>query len=253
MSNLHVRHELCVERGAKATCGSPSKPEHLAESSQRLRELSGSLGRVKLIWDSVPKTVLIVHKYNDEGLYEIIEEFCDWLIQSGFTVYVEDVLKLKMTARIESKLNYWNANFCCKHAEKIDFVVSLGGDGTVLKSAWLFQEIVPPIFPFYFGSLGFLTGLEYGNYKKILSNMDSGLTVNIRMRLECILIRNGSTVEEMRCKVLNEIVLDRGPTSSMCTLDVYGDESLLTTVQADGVVIATPTGSTAYSVIIIAY
>jgi NAD+ kinase len=152
-------------------------------------------------------------------------------------------------------------------------VITLGGDGTVLRASYLFQQASPPLLPFFFGSLGFLTVFRFENYQSVLDelNFESGL-FDIRMRLECSVeasIADGvdSPSESNRDKVetdratlekqwktvgvfhvLNEVLVDRGTTSAMCSLSVYGDGVLMTTIHADGIALATPTGSTAYSV-----
>lgn len=83
----------------------------------------------------------------------------------------------------EGQLRYWTPDLCTEHPELIDFVVTLGGDGTVLFASWLFQRIVPPVLPFSLGSLGFLTNFEFGQFKKVMESvLEDGIRVNMRMR-----------------------------------------------------------------------
>ncbi|KAI8975896.1 hypothetical protein BD414DRAFT_467649 [Trametes punicea] len=201
----------------------------------------------------------------------------------------------------EGQLRYWTAEMCSRSPHLFDFVVTLGGDGTVLFTSWLFQRIVPPVLPFALGSLGFLTNFDFANYQKVMDNaIDNGIRVNLRMRFTCtvyraispdknskafraikkgdtgeILMRNlerggwealesgiqtegkvGAKDKEIMCfstrpvecfEVLNDLVVDRGPSPYVSLLELFGDEHHLTTVQADGLCVATPTGSTAYS------
>ncbi|OSD01289.1 ATP-NAD kinase [Trametes coccinea BRFM310] len=201
----------------------------------------------------------------------------------------------------EGQLRYWTAEMCSRSPHLFDFVVTLGGDGTVLFTSWLFQRIVPPVLPFALGSLGFLTNFDFANYAKVMDNaIDNGIRVNLRMRFTCtvyraispdknskacraikkgdtgeILMRNverggwealesgmqtegkvGAKDKEIMCfstrpvecfEVLNDLVVDRGPSPYVSLLELFGDEHHLTTVQADGLCVATPTGSTAYS------
>jgi hypothetical protein len=75
-----------------------------------------------------------------------------------------------------------------------------------------------------------------------------GVMVTLRMRLECTIIRRGQDTPEQKYEVLNEVVLDRGSNSFLTNIECYISGRLITRVQADGIMLATPTGSTAYSV-----
>lgn len=126
---------------------------------------------------------------------------------------------------------------------------------------------MPPLITFRLGSLGFLAAHDFSGYKghldnvingyeemetcRITSSIDgstlSGVYITLRMRLQCQLYRNGKPVEDGRHDVLNEIVLSRGASPYLSKIEVYERDQLITKVQADGVMLATPTGSTAYS------
>ncbi|THG95211.1 hypothetical protein EW145_g7999, partial [Phellinidium pouzarii] len=205
----------------------------------------------------------------------------------------------------EGQLRYWTSDMCNKSPHLFDFVVTLGGDGTVLFTSWLFQRIVPPVLPFALGSLGFLTNFDFADHRAVMdSAIDNGIRVNLRMRFTCtvyravapepgkgrravkkadtgeIMMRNiekggwealeggwsesTGTKEGKKCgkdkeimcfttrpvesfEVLNDLVVDRGPSPYMSLLELFGDEHHMTTVQADGLTVSTPTGSTAYS------
>ncbi|KAF2658938.1 ATP-NAD kinase [Lophiostoma macrostomum CBS 122681] len=183
----------------------------------------------------------------------------------------------------KGRLRFWNNKLCAEKPQTFDIVLALGGDGTVLYASWLFQRIVPPVLAFSLGSLGFLTKFDYGQYPTTLTRAFSeGITVSLRLRFEATIMRsctdhapNSSTtpststpkhprdlVEELigeesedahthapesTHNILNEIVVDRGPNPTMSTIELFGDDEHFTTVQADGVCISTPTGSTAYN------
>ncbi|KAI9458554.1 ATP-NAD kinase [Russula earlei] len=205
----------------------------------------------------------------------------------------------------EGQLRYWTTDMCSRSPNLFDFVVTLGGDGTVLFTSWLFQRIVPPVLSFALGSLGFLTNFDFADYQATMdSALESGIRVNLRMRFTCtvyravkhesgrgrrkavkkaetgeIMMRNlekggweavecGYHADQMatggRCgkdkeimcfttrpvesfEVLNDLVIDRGPSPYVSMLELFGDEHHMTTVQGDGLTISTPTGSTAYS------
>ena len=142
-------------------------------------------------------------------------------------------------------------------ADIIDLIISLGGDGTVLYSAWLFQGVhVPLIIPIYLhGTLGFLTLFTDDKLVdcieqsiNLLTDLPSHLATHLRMRLRCCIHRQSCSGSIETYHVLNELVIDRGPNPFMVNLDIFGNEAFMTNVMADGIVVATPTGSTAYSV-----
>lgn len=154
-------------------------------------------------------------------------------------------------------LHFWTPDLCWTSPEKFDLVLTLGGDGTVLFTSWLFQRVVPPVLCFSLGSLGFLTNFDFSHHKSHLNAVmgDVGMRVNLRMRFTCTVFRKvrskgaeaGAVEEGEQFEVLNEVVIDRGPSPYVSNLELYADNELLTVVQADGCIFSTPTGSTAYS------
>ncbi|CAM9382497.1 unnamed protein product [Ascophyllum nodosum] len=139
--------------------------------------------------------------------------------------------------------------------ERVDFVLTLGGDGLLMYSNTLFRRSVPPHLCFNLGSMGFLAPFDYERMKEEIRHIvTGGVRVSLRMRLSARIIRDDHTSEAFHA--LNEIVIDRvrhsaylstGSSPYLTNLECYCDEQHLTTVQADGLIIATPTGSTAYS------
>ena len=148
----------------------------------------------------------------------------------------------------------------------IDLVVCLGGDGVILHASKLFQGPVPPLMGFHFGSMGFLTNhppeqmaqsllQSVGRGPKKVANVKGGIPITLRMRLECSMVkkrdskRNGGAGDASHTyTVLNEVLVDRGPSPFLSKIEAYDRGQLITTIQADGVMLATATGSTAYSV-----
>jgi NAD+ kinase len=133
--------------------------------------------------------------------------------------------------------------------QPIDLIITVGGDGTILNAAYFFQKVVPPIVPFHFGTVGFLNLFNICNFANTLSGIIStGSLVNLRMRLRCTLIKGPDRQECITHQVLNEVVIDRGASPYLTNIDMYSDGGHpITTVQADGLIVSTPTGSTAYS------
>jgi len=128
----------------------------------------------------------------------------------------------------------------------VDFVMTFGGDGLLMHANTIFKEAVPPLLCFNLGSLGFLTPFPHEHFRDEIDRLLNGnLMLSLRMRLTCTILREGKPHQEFN--VLNEVVIDRGSSPYLSNLECYCDGQHLTTVQADGIIIATPTGSTAYS------
>ncbi|KAF8467315.1 ATP-NAD kinase-like domain-containing protein [Kalaharituber pfeilii] len=237
----------------------------LLQTATGVREVARQLQR-KPVKMQV-KSVMIVTKARDNTLVTLTREVAHWLMKTprygsdlGVTVYVDEKLQkskrfdaeglIRSEPRFAQMLKYWTPDLCWTSPEKFDLVLTLGGDGTVLFTSWLFQRIVPPILSFSLGSLGFLTNFPFDMYKAHLDKvMTEGMRINMRMRFTCTVYRdsNGQMEEAEQFEVLNELVIDRGPSPYVSNLELYGDDELITVVQADGCIFSTPTGSTAYS------
>ncbi|KAI9095833.1 ATP-NAD kinase-like domain-containing protein [Phlyctochytrium arcticum] len=92
------------------------------------------------------------------------------------------------------RLKFWTPELCATQTDKIDFVITLGGDGTVIYTSWLFQHAqVPPVVAFDLGSLGFLTNFNVADIRNVLRRIigcaGDGVRVNMRMRLSCTVWR----------------------------------------------------------------
>lgn len=244
----------------------------LMQTATGVREVSKQLQRRPI--KRAVRNVMIVTKARDNRLVYLTRELAEWLLTTprygndlGVNVFVDAKLKtskrfdadslLRKEPRFQNMLKYWTPDLCWTSPEKFDLVLTLGGDGTVLFTSWLFQRIVPPILSFSLGSLGFLTNFEFEKYKLHLNKVmgEAGMRVNLRMRFTCTVFRAdrskgaepGAVEEGEQFEVLNELVIDRGPSPYVSNLELYGDNELLTVVQADGCIFSTPTGSTAYS------
>lgn len=131
-------------------------------------------------------------------------------------------------------------------AERCDLLVSLGGDGTLLSVARGLGTQRVPILGVNLGTLGFLTEVNVDELFEVLEGVLAGeAQVVSRMRLEVVATRGDREIA--RYQALNEVVVDKSSLSRMIRLDVEADNQPVTTYHADGLIVATPTGSTAYS------
>jgi NAD+ kinase len=130
----------------------------------------------------------------------------------------------------------------------VDMVIVLGGDGTLLSAARLVADSKKnvPLFGVNLGSLGFMAEVSldelYANLEKALAGK---LQAEERMMLTAGVIRKGKKITEY--SVLNDAVISKGAIARMVSLEVSVGDDYLTSIRADGLILATPTGSTAYS------
>ncbi|XP_042806534.1 NAD kinase isoform X1 [Panthera leo] len=233
----------------------------------------------RLTWNKSPKSVLVIKKIRDASLLQPFKELCVYLMEeNNMIVYVEK--KVLEDPAIVSDDNFGpvKKKFCTFREDyddisnQIDFIICLGGDGTLLYASSLFQGSVPPVMAFHLGSLGFLTPFNFENFQSQVTQVIQGnAAVILRSRLKVRVVKelrgkkmavpngvseNGVLAADlaaeagkqaMQYQVLNEVVIDRGPSSYLSNVDVYLDGHLITTVQGDGVIVSTPTGSTAYA------
>ncbi len=130
--------------------------------------------------------------------------------------------------------------------EEIDLVMVLGGDGTLLGVARQVAEQGIPILGVNLGQLGFLTDLEMPDLFPCLEKLVEGdYEIESRMMLEARVFREGSLVKKKIA--VNDVVIAKGPISRIISLDAYVGDDFLATYRADGIIVASPTGSTAYS------
>lgn len=134
-----------------------------------------------------------------------------------------------------------------------DALVVLGGDGTFLRAARAVAEVDVPILGINLGKIGFLSKAEEADLEPVLGRIAEGdFTIDERMIIEGRILRGGATDAggsgtAERHVALNDVVIARGSLARVCRLDVSIDDTHLATFIADGLVVATPTGSTGYS------
>ncbi|XP_041072788.1 NAD kinase b isoform X3 [Cetorhinus maximus] len=235
----------------------------------------------RLTWDKPPTNVLVIKKVKDEALLEPFKELCTFLIEEKHLVVfvekkvVDDAALAKDTnfEPIRQQLSPFREGYD-ELSGCIDLIICLGGDGTLLYASSLFQTSVPPVMAFHLGSLGFLTPFKFESYRTEVTNVIEGdARIILRSRLKVKVVKELKTAEVERqyqmqdnglvpqshidneagkvfmqvLHVLNEVVVDRGPSSYLSNVDLYLDGRLITSVQGDGVIVSTPTGSTAYA------
>ncbi|XP_042336204.1 NAD kinase isoform X2 [Sceloporus undulatus] len=236
-------------------------------------------GSQRLTWNKPPKSVLVIKKIRDASLLQPFKELCIYLTEvNNMIVYVEKKVLEDPAIMNDDSFGPVKKKFCSFSEDyddisnQIDFIICLGGDGTLLYASSLFPGSVPPVMAFHLGSLGFLTPFNFENFQSQVTQVIEGnAALVLRSRLKVKVVkehRETKTVIQNRIEengvmppnlekemfkhaiqyqVLNEVVVDRGPSSYLSNVDVFLDGHLITTVQGDGVIVSTPTGSTAYA------
>lgn len=168
---------------------------------------------------------------------ELLKELLPWLRQKGHETFVD--------TETASVLNI--EGFPRSQIPSLsDVIIVLGGDGTMLSTCRLVGDKEVPILGINIGGLGFITEVQveklYEITEKILS---SNCPVEERLMLKAQVIRHGALIAEY--VVLNEVVVNKAALARVIDLETYINNSYVTTFKADGLIISTPTGSTAYS------
>lgn len=131
-------------------------------------------------------------------------------------------------------------------AETVDLLLVLGGDGTILRVIHQIPSDIPPVFGVNIGSLGFLTCVGPEELDLAAQSIrDKNFVLSKRRLLHATLLRADGTTASF--EGVNDVVITRGERSQLVKLRVFIDQELLTEYYADGLIVATPTGSTAYS------
>ena len=126
-----------------------------------------------------------------------------------------------------------------------DLLIAFGGDGTILHLARTVALHRVPVLGINLGSLGFMSELELNELDRLRDLKDWNFTVESRMMLDVSVVRGGRTM--YNTIALNDAVISKGSIARVVRLNIFTEEGFLTRVGGDGVVLATPTGSTGYS------
>jgi NAD+ kinase len=189
-------------------------------------------------------TIGIVANITKENVYDVISALVKTLKQNGFDYLLMDIISEKkdlITGKI-NKSKFVDSNKLCK---KSDMIISIGGDGTMLATAYRAQFYNKPVLGVNLGKLGFLAEVNINQMDVFIKEIKEGnYEIEERMVItgEC----TGHKIEKLYA--INDIVIDKGGWPKMIQLEVIIGDKYVTTYSADGLIIATPTGSTGYSI-----
>jgi NAD+ kinase len=185
------------------------------------------------------KKASIISKQGKPELGKVVVQLAGWLRAHGYAITADAATR----------------EFCpdCEAAERDelagvapDFVIVLGGDGTLLSTARCVARAEIPILGVNLGSLGFLTEVKQEEIEQVLEEVDAARSeLSLRPMLHCQVLREGKCVATH--DALNEVVMNQSAVARITDFDVRVNGIFVANYKADGLIISTPTGSTAYS------
>src|SRR5208283_1696971 len=183
--------------------------------------------------ESVFKSVGLVARYDKKPALKLTEELAEYLTKKGLKVYIEDTLAGKVATKEEmvplSKM-------------KVDFLITIGGDGTIFRTCISVPKPEPPILAINMGVRGFLTEVEPKNACEAVEKILRG-----EYKIEKCAKLSVSAGEETMPDALNDVVISGGEPSKILYTQICKDGKPILKCQADGLIVATQTGSTGYS------
>jgi len=185
------------------------------------------------------KSVAIISKPAKPELAQILPPLFDWFARHEYKVVIDR--ETAVYARGPELVDREQLG-----SRPLDFVVVLGGDGTLLSTSRAVARAAIPVLGVNLGSLGFLTEVPLAELYDALEEVDQKrASVESRALVECQLMREGNCL--LKYAALNDVIVNKSAIARLNDYDLYIDKVLVTEYKADGLIVSTPTGSTAYS------
>ena len=186
------------------------------------------------------QTVALIGRYNTTEIAESLLDLAGLLQQRGCTVLIE-----KETAANIGSNSFTTADYAAIGA-RADLAVVLGGDGSMLSAARHLAAHGVPLVGVNQGRLGFMTDIAFSRMRETIELLLSGrYTIGERTMLEAQVLRGEKEI--FATQALNDIVVNKGGTGRMIEFLVHIDGQFVYDLRSDGIIVATPTGSTAYA------
>ena len=183
-----------------------------------------------------PENIAIMYRPGTPEAAGLSKELAVWLREQDFTVYSAPGQSLGSGTRKVSRRNL----------NELDWVIVLGGDGTYLNAVRMMEGRQIPILGVNMGSLGFLTETRIEDlYKTIICTLQGKMEFRPRSMLKIEVRRSGKLLASHIA--LNDCVLERGSSTHLINIEIHSQKHLVGQVKADALIIASPTGSTAYN------
>lgn len=194
-------------------------------------------------WNA-PRTIALVGKYRSMEIAESLRRLAEYLHERGVSVFIERETSEQIGRQVD--LTRWvtcGFNDIGAHA---DLAIVLGGDGTMLNAARRLARYCVPLVGVNQGRLGFMTDIAREDLLSCMDDLlDGRFHAENRMLLAAEVVRDGREVAANMA--LNDVVLDKGAIGRMIEFELFIDGEFIYNLRGDGLIVSTPTGSTAYS------
>ena len=179
------------------------------------------------------KSVGLIARYDKKQALTLAEELSDYLAKRGVEVYLENTLKGKVKSQ---------GKMVPLKDMKTDFIITIGGDGTILRTCMAIPKPEPPILTVNMGVRGFLTEVDPKDACAAVDKILKGEFI-IEKCIKLAASANGEATPD----ALNDVVVSGGEPSKILYMQIYKDDQPILQLEADGVIVSTQTGSTGYS------
>lgn len=191
--------------------------------------------------------IAVFGQYYQNNTHSIVEKVVAFLEQNNIEICFYKIFYDKLIENEVSLSEYstFDSHECLK--DNFDYLISIGGDGTILRAATFVRNYNLPIIGINAGRLGFLATIQEENIEKLLNRVIANdFSISKRTLVSLHTHPENIDLEDINF-ALNEITVSRKDTTSMITIETYINNEYLNSYWADGLIISTPTGSTGYS------
>jgi NAD+ kinase len=191
-----------------------------------------------------PRIVALIGKYHSPEIAESLRLLARYLHERGIAVLIEEETGLNVGMQLDPS-GWTSADFASIGAQA-DVAIVLGGDGTMLNAARQLARYRVPLVGVNQGRLGFMTDIARNDMLSCMDDLLAGnFVLETRMLLDAVVLRDGASLASNLA--LNDIVVDKGAIGRMIEFGLFIDGEFIYNLRSDGLIVATPTGSTAYS------
>lgn len=189
------------------------------------------------------KRVGIALKPDDQRAAIVLHELQDWLLNKGCEVFIDVKIEQKVTEQCDVRCEHISI---ARMVDHVELMIVLGGDGTLLHAARKFIGSETPILGINLGRLGFLTDTPIGSMFEVVEEvLARRLKTEIHFSLHAEIWRKGELL--VSAKAINDVVIERSKHPRMIGFEMYVNDEFVFRMRGDGLILATPAGSTAYA------
>ncbi|WP_300339585.1 NAD kinase [Accumulibacter sp.] len=193
---------------------------------------------------NLPRTIALIGKYHSQEIAESVRLLAKYLHERGMTVLIEEETARNLVNQLD--LRSWASGSFSWLGAHADMAIVVGGDGTMLNAARQLARYRVPLVGVNQGRLGFMTDISRSEMLTCMDDLLDGKFVpETRMLLDAEIVRDERIVATNLA--LNDVVVDKGAIGRMIELELFVDGEFIYHLRADGLIVATSTGSTAYA------